>query len=369
MPMLFQPTTSLADLGQMNNVPVDMTLEGLNQYRQGQQADQMAMEDLPGLIQHQQNMRPLQEQSLAANSAATLAQIPGMQADARMKNVQADTAEKTQQSNIEALIAKHGHEKMQSYLDEVAGMGPLMQQAAAVVMTNPVGGSKIAKQMFERAGHGDMWSPMYDKMDQATLIDALQTQGRQINAAMPRMQQAVDVASLKAEYQARLEAAKIASRESIAAGHNQLKRDVSQAELAFKNEHQTPNYQQLSARYSELARQAYASGNSDYGQQLDQEAQRLDALAKQYAAIQGNINNQGKVDVTGLTGGAIPTLNPNRTATTTPGAQFPQRGGQQQQQTTPQTQYQQGKTYQGKTGNYQYLGGNPEDPKSWKKVD
>ena len=132
MPMLFQPTTSLADLGQMNNIPVDMTLEGLNQYRQGQQADQMAMEDLPGLIQHQQNMRPLQEQSLAANSAATLAQIPGMQADARMKNVQANTAEKTQQSNIEALIAKHGHEKMQSYLDEVSGMGPMMQQAAEV---------------------------------------------------------------------------------------------------------------------------------------------------------------------------------------------------------------------------------------------
>lgn len=328
MPMLFQPTTSLADLGQMNNVPVDMTLEGLNQYRQGQQADQMAMEDLPGLIQHQQNMRPLQEQSMAANSAATLAQIPGMQADARMKNVQADTAEKTQQSNIEALIAKHGHEKMQSYLDEIQGMGPLFQQAGIMAGSGP-GGVQLAKKLIMDSGHGDMWDQTWEGTSQARLSDLLYTKGKEISATLPRMQQAVDVASLKAEYQARLEAAKIASRESIAAGHNQLKRDVSQAELAFKNEHQTPNYQQLSARYSELARQAYASGNSDYGQQLDQEAQRLDAVAKQYAAIQGNVNNQGKVDVTGLTSGAIPTLNPNRTATTTPGTEFPQRGGQQ----------------------------------------
>lgn len=49
--LLFQPTTSLADMGNMGNVPPQFTLDAIQAMRQRQSADTQTLADLPSAIQ------------------------------------------------------------------------------------------------------------------------------------------------------------------------------------------------------------------------------------------------------------------------------------------------------------------------------
>jgi hypothetical protein len=68
-----------------------------------------------------------------------------------------------------------------------------------------------------------------------------------------------------------------------------------------------------------------------------------------------------QVDVSGVTQGQVPTVGGQP-----PGPSF---GTPPQQSTPAPTQYQPGQVYKGRTGNYQYKGGDPKDKNNWTKVN
>jgi hypothetical protein len=115
----------------------------------------------------------------------------------------------------------------------------------------------------------------------------------------------------------------------MATQRTQTARDMKQWELANARLLDKPTYQNLSARYSDLARQALEDGNQEQAAKFDEEAKRMNAAAMALPAVAANAANQGRVDPSALTGGAIPTLNPGRTNTgaqNVPGVGLPDRG-------------------------------------------
>lgn len=322
---MFSPGTSLQDIALAGQAPPQFALDALQALHNKQYADEMGLADLPNAYQHEQNMRPLQEQRESVLNQVSQAQIPLMQAQAREAGNRADIQDATKDLNIEQLRSQYGHTKLTNYLNEISGMGPLMQQAGAMVRSMPVGGNLKARQMLKQAGHEDMWNPAWDNMPPAQLAQQLEQTGYSISSASQKWQQAADIANRKAEAMARLEEFKAESRERIASQRVGAARDMKQWELANSRLLDKPTYQSLSARYTEFARQAMEDGRPDEARQYDAEAKRLNAAAMALPTANAQIGNQSKVDVTKLTGGAIPTINPDRT-TGAPETGLPDRG-------------------------------------------
>lgn len=71
-------------LGQLDKLPVDLTLEGMEWMNRARGNDLQTSADLPSLISHEQRMRPMREQQLGLTNEMSLAQLPGVRANSSM---------------------------------------------------------------------------------------------------------------------------------------------------------------------------------------------------------------------------------------------------------------------------------------------
>lgn len=80
----YQPLVNPTSLANLNQVPLDMTLEGMDWFNQARNADSQNFQDLPGLLAHEQALRPLKQQQMQIANDTGLAQLPGVKAQSSM---------------------------------------------------------------------------------------------------------------------------------------------------------------------------------------------------------------------------------------------------------------------------------------------
>jgi hypothetical protein len=327
MGMLFQPNVTPQTLSNLGNVPLGMTLEAQNGVAQAQQADNQQYQDLPGMIAHEQAMRPLREQQAQIGNDTSLAQLPGIRAQAETQQRNNREGGLLSDAHVKDLLSKYSADDLQRQADGGLAHGQMAMQAAAAINANPVGGIPAAREMMQSSG---LWDPSWDTMNPQQLSKKLQQYGEAVATSSQKVQLAIRQNEARLQREAQMEEIKQRGRMQLSNDRLGTARQMKMAELDTKMKLDKPTYQGLSSRYTELARQAYEDGDQEQGRKFDAEAQRLNQAAMALPAVGPNTANQGKVDPTALTNGAIPTINPGRAVNSSAGG-MPLRGEQSNQ--------------------------------------
>lgn len=108
--MAYQPLVNPTSLANLNQVPLDMTLEGMDWFNQAKQADQQNFQDLPGLLAHEQALRPLKQQQMQIANDTGLAQLPGIKAQSSMLGRKNRMEDITFDDDVKLKLRKLGNE-------------------------------------------------------------------------------------------------------------------------------------------------------------------------------------------------------------------------------------------------------------------
>lgn len=320
--LLYQPQLTPQVLQQGGNVPLDMTLENLGAQQRMQQADQMSLANLPAAYAHQQAMYPLEQEQTRAQTAEMNARAPLYQAQADEMSLRTKREKSTFDSDVAAALAKNGAAVVQSHANNMLSHGQLAMNAADLIDSNPVGGVQKAKEILGKSG---FWNDSFDSMPPQQLSQNLRKVGEGIISSGQKIQFAIRQNEARLQRESMMEELKARHKMELQQQRLGVAQQMKLWELQNRRELDKPTYQGLSARYSEMARQAYAAGEMEEGRQYDAEAQRMNQAAMALPAVGPNTANQGKPDITAVTGGAVPTVNPGR-ATNAQAGGLPPRG-------------------------------------------
>lgn len=115
----YQPLVNPTSLANLNQVPLDMTLEGMDWFNQARNADSQQFQDLPGLLAHEQALRPLKQQQMQIANYTGLAQLPGIKAQSsilqrknKMEDITFDDDVKTKLSDLATKLKKNDIEQI-----------------------------------------------------------------------------------------------------------------------------------------------------------------------------------------------------------------------------------------------------------------
>lgn len=328
-------------LQNLDKVPLDMTLAGLDNLNRAQELDSMGMQDTSRRLAFDTQADPMRLQQLDLGNQTSLAQLPGIKAQSRMRQLDADRQERTHELEISKLLKQYKADEVKQYVSGISTLGVNLRNAAGLVASNPVGGRWIAKQMLEQSGQGEFWNPDWDNLPPGQLAMAMSELGTEIQSNGDKYTQALDSITTKGSIQERLqqqrlEAQLLMQRERSAAAER-LKKMASEA--GAKKDPTTLNG--LAARFGQLAFEAQAEGDpkaAEYAaaQQTILEQMRLIASAGADARAATGINVPG---VSGLPANAPPAPMPPvvqpQAAPTKPAAQKPQHTLSQLKQMYP----------------------------------
>jgi hypothetical protein len=119
-------------LAQLNNVPIDMTLESMDWLRNARQSDSAGLQDMMGQYAHEAATRPLKQQQMQLANDTTLAQLPGVKAQSgmleRKNKMEAGTFDADMQAKLRKLA-------MDAADDDIKGME--QQGRKLLFSTNP----------------------------------------------------------------------------------------------------------------------------------------------------------------------------------------------------------------------------------------
>lgn len=314
--MAYQPVNSLANLAQFSKVPLALTGDALASIDRGNEADQSNLQDLFSLNQHNQVMRPMQEDQQSLANQTMQAGLPGVMANSQIAQRRNKNEDIFNDAHIQDIMGKYKADEVDRHVKSMAALGTAAQQAAELVWNNPIGGSVIAKQMFERLGHGDKWNPAWDKLRPDQLAMTLSEAGKGIQSASEKFNQAISGLRTKQEFalelQARKDAAAQARQDSRLTTMHQMHRET----LATKKELDKASVEQLAGRMDGLAREAAADGDQESATKYRAEAEKYYQAAQRLAALRGATNNEPKLDTAALiNNGEFKTVNPARTST------------------------------------------------------
>lgn len=260
--MAYQPINSLSELGQMSRVPVGLTLDALQTINRGGAADENNLAAMMQQNEHQSRMYPMQEQQQQLANDTSLAQLPGIQANSSMLQRKNSNEGIFNDSHIQDILGKYKADEIQRHVQSMDALGTSAQQAAELVAKNPLGGAAIAKDLFKRSGHADMWNPEWDNMSPGQLAMTLDEAGKAIQSAGTKFNQALSTQQIKAEAAMRLEASREAARQALQDSRLSALREMQQLTLSFKQKLDKPNLEQLAARAMLHAQQADADGDT-----------------------------------------------------------------------------------------------------------
>lgn len=235
-------------LAQMDNVPLQYTGRALASLDRMGEADQLSLQELANLNEHNVAMRPLLQQHQGLSNESLSAQIPGQIANSQIfarKNANEDLLN---EATIKSLRAKHSDEDLTHYINQMAGLGSIMLGAADIVGNAPIGGTMAAKRMFAEAGLQDKWHPEWDDLSPGQLAIRLNNAGQELTMTGSRAQQALQSAQLKGDMALERTRLQEANKAQIAAAQDATKRALAEAMLHWKSQFNKQSTDQLIAR-------------------------------------------------------------------------------------------------------------------------
>ena len=318
----YQQVNTLNDLSNFSKVPLALTGDALASVDRGNQADQSNLADLFSQNQHMQNMRPMQEQQQDLSNQGLQAGLPGIVANSAIAQRNNSNAEILTPEVLAAAHSKHTKEENQNVVDRMHNLGQTMQQASAIIRTNPINGIPIAKRMFQQAGHGDMWNNDWENIQGnggLGVANELETTGKKIQESGDRFSQALGTQQLK------VDSARALQESRLQATMDQVRARITSAEkihqetMANKKELSKETAQQAAERYNRLADEAEQQKQPEeaagYRAKADQHIRIAGWLAAQSAAT----GNESKLDMEHLQKtGQLKTISSARTQVNEP---------------------------------------------------
>lgn len=298
-------------LGQLDKLPVGLTLEGMEWMNRARDMDVQRQADLPSLISHEARMRPLRETQMDAGNQTTLANLPGLQAQSKMLQRKNQMEEMTFDATVSGKLKELATKASEDELKQL--------EASAIKMTLSDDPNERYRGAKILAASKEMFKAQQDHFRQ-----------QERDATLHR-------------YNMERDAANNAARESIAKMKGEFDKDKANAK-------DPKDYQALAVKYTlQLQQETDPTRRAILQMQLEYANAMADRLK-----FQGTVAPQ--VNPAAVGGGLL--QDPQKPMPQPPGTTAP----------TPSTNYTKGQTYTGKTGKYEYLGGDVKDPKSWKKV-
>ncbi len=254
--------SSMMALGQMDKVPLDMTLEGLRAYGQTQQADQIGLQEMLRKQQFEQQMDPMRLQAQRTSNNTGLQDL----AAKTRENKEADFT-----SNVRMQAQYKGF--LQKASDADLGMATNKWQEMAM-SRDP----KISAQ--GRAGLS---------MTKDFLL-AKQNQDNQARISAADNARAVQIEKMG------IDAGKYNRAGSGGSGPK------TEAEIVAKL-----GYEKASVYYDAKVQEALAGGNDEVAELYRAQANKMKIAAERMRTLAAQQGAEGKVDITGTTQGRVPT--------------------------------------------------------------
>lgn len=223
-------------LAQMDNVPLQYTGRALDSLDRMGQADQLTLEDLANLNQHNAAMRPMLQEHQGLSNASLAVQIPGQAADAQIRARKNANEDLLNDDNIRSMRSKYKDEELTHHINQMSGLGSLMMGAAEQAWSAPLGGTLAAKQMFKDAGLENRWQPEWDNLRTDQLAMKLHEAGQQLVMTGSRAQQALQSAQLKGDMALERTRIQEANKSQIAAMQDATKRALAHDMMHWKTQ-------------------------------------------------------------------------------------------------------------------------------------
>lgn len=308
-------------LEKLNQIPTDMTLEGMDAYRRLQGADQLLQETNQQAYDVTAEQRPYRLAQLDLANQTAREQLPGIRAATDLTRTQGELAKlgleearQIQGPKIDKLLSQYGAEKTKAYLDQYTALGSTMRQAGAIIHANPLGGIKLAREMFENTGHGNMWNPAWDTMDRGELLMRLQSTGKEIQESADKYTQALDLQDSKARAAMLVTKARLDAAERMSNARLENARTLQRQMLNDKAKWAKEDFGNASVRFvrwaaeeEAAAQQAADAGDMAKAQAHIQrammykaEASSMEERALNLATAGAATGNEAKVDIPGV---------------------------------------------------------------------
>lgn len=290
-------------LERLNQVPVDMTLEGMRQFNLAQGADSMGLQNAQRQLNYDTQADPLKLAGLGLRNQTEEAQLPGVRSQSEMLGMELDKKKATHAEEIQSMLGKYKAEDLTRHLQSVSALGSSMRNAAEIVWQNPMGGADIAKQLLARTGHDDWWSPEWDKLPPQQLALKLHEMGKAIQENGDKYSQALDTANIKASAAQQLQAQKAAAALKLQQDRLEAARRLKRWELENKPAKADKNtLEQLAAKYRNLAVEARQDGDTKGAVMYEAEAARVLEEKRTLNQASARVGQEGKIDAPAVAG-------------------------------------------------------------------
>ena len=322
----YQPLVNPTSLANLNQVPLDMTLEGMDWFNQARNADTQNFQDLPGLLAHEQALRPLKQQQMQIANDTGLAQLPGVKAQSSMLQRKNKMEDITFDDDVKVKLSDLATKLKENDIKQIEAEGQKL-------LTSP--------------NPDDRWRG-------AQLLAA----SKEMFAANHRQYQAIELEGIKHRNAKELQNLR---NEGMASRGGSKPRDFISALDKMKKA--SERAQALTTEIASLQgddprREVYGAMLEALGPQI--QAEREDAAAR-------GAGGWVKDHATGK-------WTPYKPPELQPGVPLPgravttERPARQAANEKKQESYEKGQVYPGSTGKYKYLGGDPSDINSWEKA-
>lgn len=295
----------LAQLSRAGSVPTHLTLDGLEAINRGHIADESNLGSLLQRNEHEARMYPMREQQQQLSNDVTLAQLPGMRAQSGMMQRKNSNEAIFNDQFIQDTLGKYKEDEIKRHLSSMDALGVSAQQAAELVTKNPVGGVGIARDLFKKAGHGNLWNPAWDTLSPGKLAVTLDEAGKAIQSAGTKFNQALSTQALKSEAAAALEAQKARDREALQSQRLAAMAAMQKATQDAKKANDKQSLEQLAARALMAAQQAKANGDNEAAAQYYERFVEARTAAEQVRAASATVTTNEKPDLGEL---GVPTV-------------------------------------------------------------
>jgi len=300
---------SMGVLQNLNNVPVDMTLSGLDALTNAQQMDAFSLQDRQRKLDFDTANDPLLLERQRLDNEGALARLPGIQADSEIKQRESKKQAIMFDDEIAELRKQYSDNDIKRYIQGINQLGGVFRNAAEFAFQNPLGAATRAREMLTQAGGAEFWNPDWDKLPPEQLAQRLSEIGKAMQENEAGYSKALDLASIQAQSAELRKQMEVDARQAVELEKTQRAAQAAQlrhqqalelverrAQLNQKPERQPRDYQELAVRHLMLSQQAELEGDIQTAQRHKQQAEELYLLAEGLRSAAARTAAGGQVD-------------------------------------------------------------------------
>ncbi len=295
-------------LNQLYSLPVEATPSAIGLEQMMGQSDQMALQDQGRQLAYNTAADPMRLEKMGLDNQTSRAQLPGITADSSMRARKNEMEELFKPEMIQEMKQKYGSQALAQYSKDIAALGDVFAQGAALVAQNPVGGAQRVKAMLQQAGHSDMWNPKWDNASPDELFQGLSTAGTQIQRSAGAFRLKDEIQDSKNDAAINLERERQEGRMALRNAMNASAEKIAQMKADAKKKGDKMSMENVAANYVQLANEARAAGENAKAVEYSQLANEALTEARALKASGAAQAKEGGVDLQGLTEGKVPTM-------------------------------------------------------------